>query len=100
MSGTHPAFQDAGEKLGIVRAFSVAGLDMWFNSHDHAPPHFHARRAGMWEIRIYFLLCSEHLTDYDVKWGRSPGGRDLRALGAGAVKHRAALLEEWEAKVC
>ncbi len=31
--------------MGRVDAFSVAGLELWFNSSDHLPPHFHARRA-------------------------------------------------------
>jgi hypothetical protein len=33
-------------------AFSVAGLELFFNSLDHLPPHFHARRPGEWEIRV------------------------------------------------
>ncbi len=85
--------------MGRVGAFSVAGLDMWFNSHDHPPPHFHARRAGVWEVRVYFLTCSECSLDYDLKWGRLPSGRELRELVAGVVEHRVTLLEEWEAKV-
>ncbi len=86
--------------VGKVEAFSAAGLDLWFNSLDHYPPHFHARRAGQWEVRIYFLNCTEHLMDYDLKWGRSLVRKELRELGTQALKHRASLLAEWEAKVC
>ncbi len=32
--------------MGRVDAFAIGGLDLWFNSHDHGPPHFHARRPG------------------------------------------------------
>ncbi len=99
MTGSTPAFPNPEDQLGRVVSFTVAGLDMWFNSHDHPPPHFHARRAGVWEVRVYFLTCTERVMDYDLKWGRAPGGRELRELAARTVKHRAALLEEWEAKV-
>jgi hypothetical protein len=78
----------------------VAGLELWFNSHDHGPPHFHARRPGLWEVRIYILTCTQFFTDYDLKWGGTPCGRDLRELGVGAARHRVALLAEWNAKVC
>ena len=54
----------------------------------------------MWEIRVYFLACTESRIDYDLKWGRSPGARLLRVLGENVVAHRAALLEELDAKVC
>ena len=86
-------------QLGRVTAFSMSGIDMWFNSHDHGPPHFHARRPGIWEVRIYFSTGAENLADYDLKWGRRPGRRELRELLAMAVEHRTDLLEEWEAKV-
>ena len=80
--------------MGRVAAFSVAGLDLWFNSHDHAPPHFHARRPGVWEVRIYFLTCTERFTDYDIKWGVQPSARELRQLATAAVKFRVVLLAE------
>jgi hypothetical protein len=93
-------FYLAGYEMGRVEAFSVAGLDLWFNSHDHAPPHFHARRPGIWEIRIYFLTCTEHLADFEIKWGNRPSSKELKQLVTAGVGCREALLEEWEAKVC
>jgi hypothetical protein len=27
-------------------------------SNDHLPPHFHAKRKGQWEVRVYFLESS------------------------------------------
>ena len=100
MSGTLSAFYYAENEMGRVAAFTVAGLDLWFNSHDHAPPHFHARSPGVWEIRIYFMTCTEHFADNDIKWGVHPSTRELGHLTTAAVTHRVALLEEWEAKVC
>ena len=78
----------------------MTGLDLWFNSHYHPPPHFHARRPGMWEIRIYFSTCTLRRVDYDLKWRRSPTGSELRMLVENAVRHRDALAKEWETKVC
>jgi hypothetical protein len=93
-----------------LEAFSIPGLDLFFNSLDHLPPHFHARRPGEWEVRVYFLQCGEALA-YDVKWAdksRSRKGRRRRRKPPGAYGqalleqvtiHRAALLREWETKV-
>jgi hypothetical protein len=39
-----------------VATFSVAGLESWFNSDDHLPPHFHAEKSGEWEVRVRFRL--------------------------------------------
>ena len=86
--------------MGRVASFSVVGLDLWFNSHDHEPPHFHARKPGVWEIRIYFLTCTRNEVDFEMKWGSRPGARDIRQLASAIVECRATLLEEWATKVC
>ena len=86
--------------MGRVESFAVAGLDLWFNCNDHPPPHFHARKAGSWEIRIYILTCTEGSADFEVKWGGRPASGDLRQLVSAVLRCRATLLEEWEAKVC
>lgn len=88
--------------MGTVDAFAISGLDLWFNSSDHLPPHFHARRVGEWEVRVFFLLCTETHMEWSMKWmdkKRGIGRRDLEALRQGAVRFRAELLEEWERKV-
>ena len=88
--------------MGKVDAFSVAGLELWFNSSDHLPPHFHARRAGEWELRVFFLLCTETHMDVSVKWidrKRGVSRKHLEALQEGAVRFRVELLDEWEGKV-
>lgn len=56
---------------------------MWFYSGDHEPPHFHARRPGEWEARVFI---EEHATNLiqmvrpgDARISRS----DRRALISG-----------------
>jgi hypothetical protein len=72
-----------------VGCIEVAGLNLWFNSNDHLPPHFHASKLGEWEIRIYFLRCSEGRFDFDLKWGKGPTGKlQKRTFGDGAGKSR------------
>ncbi|MCG6925648.1 MAG: DUF4160 domain-containing protein [Acidobacteria bacterium] len=88
--------------MGRVDAFSIAGLDLWFSSSDHLPPHFHARRAGEWEIRVFFLLCTDRHLEVSVKWrdrNRSIGRKHLEALREAAVQFREEIMEEWEVKV-
>lgn len=86
--------------MGKVSAFSIAGLDLWFNSSDHLPPHFHARKSDCWEIRIYFLLSREGYLDYKVKWCRKRiQGPELDAILHQVLKVRGELLKEWEQKV-
>lgn len=80
----------------------IAGLDLRFNSSDHLPPHFHARKPGAWEARIFFLACVERQLEYEMKWpttGITPTRKERDALLRGALDHRADLLREWEHKV-
>jgi hypothetical protein len=87
--------------LGQVDAFAVQGVKLWFNSSDHLPPHLHAKRQGEWEIRVFFLECTEGNLAYQKKWGRrEPSHADRTAILSGVLGHRVALLEEWEQKVC
>lgn len=91
-----------GSLLGKVVAFIVAGLDLWFNSSDHLPPHFHARKPGSWEIRVFFLECTPGNLVFTVKWPPNsigPSRKERDALIRGAIDHRPALLVEWENKV-
>ena len=48
-----------------LEAFSIPGLDLFFNSLDHLPPHFHARRRGEWEIRVYQAKVSSRPEETD-----------------------------------
>lgn len=86
--------------MGRVECIAVDGLDLWFNSNDHLPPHFHARRRGEYELRIYFLVCTAGHLEYDVKWGKGSTSKVREQLRDLAVQNRVALLDEWERKVC
>lgn len=82
--------------MSKVKAFSVGGVEMWFCSGDHEPPHFHARRPGEWEAKVFI---EEHVTSMIqvVKPGDAHISRsDRRALVSGVEKHRFDLLQEWE----
>lgn len=88
--------------MGRVDSFSVLGVDLWFNSSDHMPPHFHASRRGEWEVRVFFLLCTEERLEWSLKWKdqrRAIPWRALEALRDGSVRFRVELFAEWEAKV-
>jgi hypothetical protein len=86
-----------------VDAFTVSGLVLDFLSNDHMPPHFHATRRGEWEAKIYIRTTTDGELDFDMKWpktaGAGPDGRTRRTLRKLVVKHRAALLTEFEQKV-
>lgn len=81
-----------------VSAFGLPGLDLWFNSNDHLPPHFHAEQPGDWEVRVLFLRDPTEMIE--VRWqNRRPRAATLRALCRAAEEHRQQLLEEWDEKV-
>jgi hypothetical protein len=88
-----------------VSAFTIPRLDCLFYSSDHYPPHFHVKKAGRWEIRVYFLSCTEQELTYKFKFPKNPGkdkgptGNERRDILEAVIKHRAALLKEWEEKV-
>lgn len=86
--------------MGKVEAFEIAGVECWFWSADHNPPHFNAKRRGQWVFKVYFMLAPDRMLHRDAG---SPRGRissqDRRELCRLARQHRAALLLEWEKKV-
>jgi hypothetical protein len=97
-----PALATRKARVGRVDAFSVPGVELWFNSSDHLPPHYHASRRGEWEIRVFFLLSTETHLDWSLKWKdrrRAVQRSVLAQLREQSVKFRAELLAEWEAKV-
>jgi len=87
--------------VGRVEVVVLEGLDLWYSSSDHLPPHLHARRRGEWEIRVYFLLCTDDELVFDCKWAKKdPSTKVLSRIRKAVVEHRAELLREWEQKVC
>lgn len=68
---------------------------------DHDPPHIHVKRRGEWEIRVFFLLCTDTKLEFNCKWGKKdPPAKALAAILKAVVDHQAELLKEWEQKVC
>lgn len=84
--------------LAKVDAIAIPGLEMWFWSDDHLPPHFHVKKAGEWEISVHILETREQRLAYELKWGTGPSGRLQGTLARLVVVHREALYEEWSRK--
>jgi hypothetical protein len=84
-------------KLGC---FAIPGIELWFFSQDHLPPHFHAKRRGQWEVRVFFLEGSTSKM-FEVVWikVREVPRADLKLLEENVAGKRAEILEEWERKV-
>lgn len=83
--------------MAKVDCFEIPGLQCWFWSNDHDPPHFHVKRQGEWEIKVNFAAGGEQM--FEQVWGDAPNGNTLRQLKRAIREHRADLLAEWEAKV-
>jgi hypothetical protein len=87
--------------MGRVSCFALDGIEMWFNSLDHEPQHFHAKKSGEWEIRVFFLATTQKDLAYNVVFGakriRTP---DLNEMRNQVLTHRTRLLAEWHEKVC
>jgi hypothetical protein len=83
----------------------LPGLDCFFHSGDHRPEHFHVKKKGCWEIRVYFSSCTEEKLDYSFKFPKRPGknkrptGKEEKTILKLVIEHRERLLKEWEEKV-
>ena len=89
--------------MGKVQSFKLEGFDLFLNSHDHRPPHFHVRKPGEWEIRVNFLLCSrEKGLDFKPKYppNLQISSKDENRILKLVLENRSKLLMEWERKVC
>jgi len=83
--------------MGKVGSIAIPGIECFFYSAEPGHrPHFHAKRAGEWEIRVFFM---EEPPEYEVKFAirRIPGNKRRRLLDL-AAEHRRALFEEWSRK--
>lgn len=84
--------------MAVIKAFSIAGMKLWFYSSDHEPPHFHAKRNGEWEVRVKFLENDEEMLE--LVWRKtakaSVSAQDKKLLQEMVNEHRLALLREWE----
>jgi len=86
--------------MAKLECFTIAGIELWFFSNDHLPPHFHAKRKGRWEVRVYFLQ-SKTREMFNVVWqnDKEVPRADMKLLEEMVSKYRLEILEEWEAKV-
>jgi hypothetical protein len=82
--------------LAKVKAFQLAGVECWFWSNDHRPPHFHAKRRGEWEAKVFFLESGEKLFEM-LAWSNTDMSRhDSKRITEEVDAHRDDLLAEWE----
>jgi Domain of unknown function (DUF4160) len=86
--------------MAKLECFTIGGIELWFFSNDHLPPHFHAKRKGQWEVRVYFL-GSRTSEMFDVVWlkGKEVPRVDTKLLEEMVTTYRVEILEEWESKV-
>ena len=86
--------------MAKLECFTIDGIDLWFYSNDHLPPHFHAKRKGHWEVRVDFLE-STTARMFSVVWPKGKGvpRAYTKLIEAMVAAHRADLLREWEEKV-
>ena len=83
--------------MARVAAFEVPGVEMWLPSGDHEPAHFHARKAGHWDAKVYIQEPAENMIQLLRPPGARMRGSDRRAIVSGVLARRLELLEEWEA---
>jgi hypothetical protein len=86
--------------MAKLECFAIEGIEMWFFSNDHSPPHFHAKRRGRWEVRVNFLESATSKM-FTLVWlrVREVPRADTKLLEGMVNAHRIELLEEWEMKV-
>lgn len=85
-----------------VTVIAFDGFDLWYNSSDHMPPHFHVSKAGHWEIRVRILSTTRDVLDWEYKWQKKqpgPSAKDLKAFRRAVCASRDKLLAEWQQKV-
>jgi hypothetical protein len=85
--------------MAKLECFAIRGVELWFYSNDHSPPHFHAKRKGHWEVGVNFLESSTGRMFRVVSKGKGVPRDFTRRLEKLVGEHRADLLEEWERKV-
>lgn len=82
--------------MARVMAFRVDGVQMWFYSGDHRPPHFHARRPGEWTVRVFIQESEDSMIEFVGPPGAIIKAADRKAIVKGVQANRPALLREWE----
>jgi len=89
-----------GKVDSFGNAMVQAGVECWFWSADHWPPHFTIRRPGEWQYKVEFLLEGDAMLKLEWADGKKRiGGKRKRELFKLVQQHREALLAEFDAKV-
>ena len=90
--------------MGKIEEFSLKGLQAFFRSSDHHPPHFHVKKAGRWEIRVYILTSSKNGLDYSFKFPKNKSvsltSKEEKAILGFVTSNREKLLLDWSTQVC
>lgn len=84
--------------MAKIDCFEIAGLECWFWSNDHNPPHFHVKREGEWELKVNFLENDDEKM-FGLEWGDLPKSKVRKGIKTLVIANRPALLVEWAAKV-
>jgi hypothetical protein len=86
--------------MATLNCFEIEGVQLWFYSKDHEPPHFPVKRKGEWEYRVNFLQAVDEMLELIWTAKKAQMSRADRKLLAKMVdEHRFELLREWEEKV-
>ena len=90
--------------LGRIEEFSFKELQAFFRSSDHHPPHFHVKKSGKWEIRVYILTSSKNGLDYSFKFPKNKSAtltsKEEKAILRFVTSNREKLLLDWSTQVC
>jgi hypothetical protein len=86
--------------MAKLKCFLIAGMQLWFYSNDHEPPHFHARRKGEWEYKVKFLESVNEMLELVSSTKKAQMSKaDRESLREMVEAHRIEILQEWEQKV-
>jgi hypothetical protein len=90
--------------LGKVGGFNLDGLEAFFRSSDHRPPHFHVKKPDEWEIRVYILTTTKNNLHYSFKFpknnSKSINSKEKKRIINFVINKRKSLLVDWETQVC
>lgn len=98
-------------KSTIVK--DVGQLEVWWNTRDHFPPHFHVKhKQEGWQIRVYFDRCTrdDFIYDFKIPPNRDPKSKPISSSDRSAIFDqmknsnsgalmKQQLFEEWNEKV-
>lgn len=83
--------------------YQLDGIVIVFYSNDHAPPHFHARKPGEWEIRVFLEDSEDAAFHFDFKWQSKAEGlsrSEISLISEFVRSNRESLKLEWKTFVC